>query len=159
MMIYFFCFETKNNLLGFFSRVWTEIHFSLKSPFIYYFQIFIEIICRCLSVMYNRKQRSVLGEQLFCSESFCKIINVNLKQQRTKDETLILFHLEICPLRTTRYFLAFKQYYKRFSKFFDSLFSVSLKMIPSCHTFLNAFEISRKTLLTSSLISKDSCIS
>ena len=121
-MIYFFCFAAKNDFMSLFSRVWIKVYFPLKGLVIYYFQIFTEIISKCLSVMYNRKQRSIIRKQLYLgSEAFCEIINVNQKQERTKNGTpaLIYFHVETCPLRTTRCFLSFKKSSKRFSKFPD----------------------------------------
>ena len=57
---FFFCLATKNDSLRLFSSISNEGHFPLKSPVIYRFQIFIEIICRCLSVMYNRKPRNII---------------------------------------------------------------------------------------------------
>ena len=133
-MIYFFCFATKNNFTSLFSRNWIKVHFPLKDQvIIYYFQIFVEIICRCLSVMHNRKQRSIICKQpCIGSDAFWKIINVNQKQQRTKDGTLrysridIFSCREISQLRTTRCFLSFKKSSKRFSKFPDIPFCVSL---------------------------------
>ena len=99
-MIYFFCFAAKNDFMSLFSRVWIKVHFPLKGPVIYYFQIFIEIICRCLSVMYNRKQRGIICKQFYIgSEAFSKIINVNQKQQRTKDGTLRYSSIDIFPSR------------------------------------------------------------
>ena len=84
-----FALRLKNDYMSLFSRVWVKVHFPLKGTVIYYFQIFIEIICRCLSVMYNRKQRSIICKQLYIGrEAFCKIINVNEKQKRTKDGIL-----------------------------------------------------------------------
>ena len=74
---------------------------------------------------------------------------------------LTFFHVENCPLRITRCFLSFKKSRKRFSKFPDMPFWVSLKMIPSCHTLSNAFAISRNILLTSRPLSKElytSCV-
>ena len=67
-MIYFFCFTTKNDFLSLFSRVWIEVHFPLKGKWLY------------------------IG-----SEAFCKIINVNQKQKRTKDGTLRYFNIDIFP--------------------------------------------------------------
>ena len=81
---------------------------------------------------------------------------------------LTFFHVENYPLRTTRCFLSFKSSLKnllksipfsKFSKFPDMRFWVSLKMIPSCHTLSNAFEISRKTILTSRPSSKELYVS
>ena len=95
-MIHLFCFAAKNDIMSLFSRVWFKFHFPLKSPVIYYFQIFIEIIWRCLSVMYNRKQRSIICKQIYIgSEAFCKIINENQNQQRTKDGTLRYSSIDI----------------------------------------------------------------
>ena len=113
-MIYFFCFTAKNNFMSLFSRVWIKVYFPMKDPIIYYFKVFIEIIC-CLSVMYKRKQRGIKCKQLYIgSEAFCKIINVNKKQQRTKDGTLRYSSIDIFPcgdlsLRTMRCFLSFKK--------------------------------------------------
>ena len=56
---FFFCFATENDFMSLFSRVWIKVHFPLKGPVIYYFQIITEIICRCLNVTYNKKQRSI----------------------------------------------------------------------------------------------------
>ena len=119
---FFFCFATENDFMSLFSRVWIKVHFPLKRPVIYYFQIITEIICRCLNVTYNTKQRSTIYKQLYIgSEAFCKIIHVNKKQQRTRDGTLWYSSIDIfpCPLRTTRCFLCFKKSCKRFSKFLD----------------------------------------
>ena len=86
--------------MSLFSRVRIKIHFPLKVLAIYYFQIFIEVICRCLSVMDNRKQRGIICKQLYIgSKAFCKIINVNQKQQRTKDGTLRYSSIDIFPCR------------------------------------------------------------
>ena len=68
----------------------------------------------------------------------------------------VFSHVENFVLRTTHCFLSFKKFYKRFSKFPDISFWGNLYIIPSCHTLTNAFDISRKTLLTSSSKSKDS---
>ena len=66
----------------------------MKSPVIYYFQIFIEIICRCLSVMNNKKQRSIIWKKFYIgSEAFCE------KRQRTKDGTLTYSSIDIFPCR------------------------------------------------------------
>ena len=72
---------------------------------------------------------------------------------------LTFFHVENCTLRITGCFLSFKKSRKRFSKFPDMPFWVSLKMIPSCHTLSNAFAISRNILLTSRPPSKELYIS
>ena len=59
---------------------------------------FFEIICRCLSVMYNRKQSGIICKQVYIdSETFCKIINVYRKQQRTKNLTLRHSSTDIFP--------------------------------------------------------------
>ena len=124
-MIYFFCFAAKNDFMSLFSRVWIKVHFPLKGPVIYYFQIFIEIICRCLSVMYNRKQRGIICKQLYIgSEAFCKIINVNQKQQKTKDGTLRYSSIDIFPCRDLSVedyalFLSLKKFSNRFCKFLE----------------------------------------
>ena len=52
----FFCFATKNNFLSLCCRFSIKVHFLVKSPVIYYFQTFIEIMQRCFSIMYKRKQ-------------------------------------------------------------------------------------------------------
>ena len=122
-MIYFVCFAAKNDFMSLFNRVCIKVHVPLKDPVIYYSQIFIEIICRCLSVIYNRKQRNIISKQLYIgSETFCKIINVNQKQQRTKDGTLKYSSIDILPcgdLSVENYalFFSFKKSSKRFSKF------------------------------------------
>ena len=72
---------------------------------------------------------------------------------------LTFFTVENCSLRITRCFLSFKKSRKRFSKFPDMPFWVSLKMIPSCQTLSNAFEISRNTRVTSRPSSKELYIS
>ena len=64
---------------------------------------------------------------------------------------LTFFHVEKCPLRTASH--------AKICKFSEMLFWVSLKMIPLYHISSNAFDISRKTLLTSSPSSKDFYIS
>ena len=68
---------------------------------------------------------------------------------------LTFFHIENCPLRFTCYILSFKKSRKSFRKFPDMPFWISLKMIPSCYTLSNAFEISRNRLLTLRLSSKE----
>ena len=72
---------------------------------------------------------------------------------------LTFFHEKNCPLRTTHCFLSFKKLRKGCSKFPDMPFWVNWKTIPSCHTLSNAFEILRKTLLTSRPSSKELYIS
>ena len=72
---------------------------------------------------------------------------------------LTFFDVENRPLRATHCFLSFKKSPKRFSKYPDMPFWVSLKMIPPFHTLPNAFEISRKTLVTSRPSSKELYVS
>ena len=57
-------------------------------------------------------------------------------------------------LKTTRRLLSLKKSRRRLSKFPNIPFWIRLKMIPSCHTLLNAFEMSRKTFLSSWISSK-----
>ena len=57
----------------------------------------------------------------------------------------IFFQLDVCPLRTTLYFLFLKQSSKIFSKLPDIPFCFNLKTRPSCITLSNAFDISRNT--------------
>ena len=85
--------------------------------------------------------------------------NKGRKMEPWGTPVLTFFHVENCPLRTTLCFLCFKKSSKRFSKFPDLSIWVSLKMIPSCYILSNAFEISRKTLLTSRRSSKELYIS
>ena len=134
----------------------------MKSPVLYDFQIFIEIICRCLIVMYNRKQRSIICKQLYIgSESFYEIINDLQKQQRTTDGSLRysstdIFSCRDLPIEDHTLFFSIKKSSKRFSKF--SIFHFEL-VCRWYHTLSNAFDLSRKTLLTLSPTSKDSYIS
>ena len=86
--------------MSLFRRVWIKVHFPLEGPVIYHFEIFIEIICRCSSVTYNRKQKSIICKQLCIgSEAFFKIININQKQQKTKDGTLRYSSIDIFSCR------------------------------------------------------------
>ena len=62
---------------------------------------------------------------------------------------LTLVHKEDCPFNTTLCFLFVKKCFKTFNKFPDIPFSYNLKIRPSCQTLSNAFEMSRKTPLTS----------
>ena len=72
---------------------------------------------------------------------------------------LKFFHVENYPLRIARCFLSFKKSHERFRKFPDLPFSISLKMIPLCHTLSKVFGISKNILLTSSPSSKELYIS
>ena len=56
-------------------------------------------------------------------------------------------------------FLFLRKSHKRFSKLPDIPFCFNLKMRPSCQTLSNAFDISRKTPLTSNPSSNDLYIS
>ena len=66
---------------------------------------------------------------------------------------------ETCPLNKTLCFLFFRKSHKRFIKLPDIPFCFNLKMRPSCQTLSNAFDISRKTPLTSKPSSNDLYIS
>ena len=68
---------------------------------------------------------------------------------------LTLVHEEDDPFNTTLCFLLVNEYFKTFNNLPDIPFSCNLKIKPSCQTLLNAFEISRKTPLTSSPSSND----
>ena len=57
MMIYSFCFATKNYFLSLFSRVCVKVHFPLIGPVVYYFQILIEIVCRCFECHVQQKTK------------------------------------------------------------------------------------------------------
>ena len=77
-------------------------------------------------------------------------------------ETHLRLHLsmkKLIHLKVTLCFLSFKKSDKTLSSLPEIPFCFSLKIIPSCHTLSNAFEISRKTPLTSNQLSKDLCIS
>ena len=145
-MIYFFCFGTKNDFLSLFSRVSIKAHFPLKIPVIDYFQIFMEIICSSLSATYNNKKK-----ELSSANSLALVVRSYLRSlMETKNNKgprleswgtpeLFFFHVETYPMRTTHClhcFLFFKKPYKRFSKFSNIPFWVSLKMIPSCHIIM-----------------------
>ena len=62
---------------------------------------------------------------------------------------LTLIHIKTWSFKTTFYFLFLKKSHNKFKNLPDMPFCFNLKIIPSCHTLLNAFDISRKTLLTS----------
>ena len=66
---------------------------------------------------------------------------------------------ETCPFNKTLCFLFLRKSHKRFSKLPDIPFCFNLKMRPSCQTLSNAFDISRKTPLTSNPSSNDLYIS
>ena len=72
-----FALQLKINSWAYLVGSGLKLIFLLKGPVIYYFQTFIEIFCKCLSVMYNEKQKSIIWKQLCIdSEVICKIINV-----------------------------------------------------------------------------------
>ena len=62
---------------------------------------------------------------------------------------LTLIHIKTWSFKTTFYFLFLKKSHNKFKNLPDMPFCFNLKIIPSCHALLNAFDISRKTLLTS----------
>ena len=62
---------------------------------------------------------------------------------------LPLAHEEDCPSNTTLCFLFVKTCYKTFSKLPHIPFSCNLNIRQSCQTLSNAFEMPRKTPLTS----------
>ena len=66
---------------------------------------------------------------------------------------------ETCPFNKTLCFLFLRKSHKTFSKLLDIPFCFNLKMRPSCQTLSNAFDISRKTPLTSNPLSNDLYIS
>ena len=68
---------------------------------------------------------------------------------------LRLVHVETCPFKTALCFLFLKKSHNKFKSSPNMPFCFNLKMIPSCHTLSNAFDISRKTLLTSNPSSND----
>ena len=68
-------------------------------------------------------------------------------------------HEETCPFGITPCFLAFKKSDNTLTSLPEIPFCFSLKIIPLCQTLSNAFEISRKTPLTSKPSPKDVYIS
>ena len=72
---------------------------------------------------------------------------------------LTLIHVETCSFKTTLSFLFLKKSYNKFKSSPDMPFCLNLKIKPSCNTLSNAFDISRKTLLTSNTSSNDLYIS
>ena len=66
---------------------------------------------------------------------------------------------ETCPFNKTLCFLFLRKSHKRLSKLPDIPFHFSLKIGPSCQTLSNAFNISRKTPITSKPSSNDLYIS
>ena len=63
--------------------------------------------------------------------------------------TLTLVHVETCTFKTTLCFLFLKKSHNKFKSSPNMSFGFNLKIIPSCHTLSNAFDIlSRKTFLT-----------
>ena len=66
---------------------------------------------------------------------------------------------ETCPFNKTLCFLFLRKSHEGFSKLPDTPFYLNLKMRPSCQALSNAFDISKKTSLTSNLSSNDLYIS
>ena len=66
---------------------------------------------------------------------------------------------ETCPFNKTLCFLFLRKLHKKFSKLPDIPFCFNFKMRPSSQTLSNAFNISRKTPLTSNPLSNDLYIS
>ena len=71
------------------------------------------------------------------------------RMQPWETPALTLVHEEDCPFNTTLYFLFVKKCFKTVNKLPDIPFSWNLNIRPSCQTLSNAFEMSRKTPLTS----------
>ena len=65
------------------------------------------------------------------------------------------FHEKTCPFKVSLCFLSFEKSDKTLSTLPEIPFCFSLKIIPSCQTLSNDFEISRKAPLTSNHLSKD----
>ena len=107
--------------------------------------LLFKIIWRGLNVMYDRNQRDIIWKSFALDERPAVRLLMSIKNKgpglgHWRTPALIFFPVENYP---------FKKSCKRFSKFPDLSFWVSLRMISSCHTLLNAFKISRNTLLTS----------
>ena len=72
---------------------------------------------------------------------------------------MTLVHVETCPFKTTLGFLFLEKSHNKFKSSPNIPFRFNLKIIPSCHTLSNAFDISRNTLLTLNSSSNDLYIS
>ena len=96
--------------MSLFSRVWIKVHFPLKGPVIYYFQIFIEVICQVSCTRENKEVSSANSFTLVVRSSVRSLMyNKNKKGPRMEScgtPALISSHVETCPLRTTRCFLS-----------------------------------------------------
>ena len=68
---------------------------------------------------------------------------------------LTLVHVKTCLFKTTLCFMFLKKAHNKFKSSPDMPFCFNLKIIPSCHTLSNDFDITRKTLLTSNTSSND----
>ena len=61
---------------------------------------------------------------------------------------LTLVQDETCPFKTTPCFQFLKKTHIKFKRSIDMTFSLSFKIIPSCYTLWNTFDIFRKARLT-----------
>ena len=80
---------------------------------------------------------------------FCELVWDIIDPCRTPALTLV--QVDTWPLRTTLCFLLLKKSVKMFNKSPEMPFCFSLEITPSCQTLSKALDMSKKTLLTSSL--------
>ena len=123
MVVFFFCFTTKNDFLSLFSRVWVQIHFPLKSSVWYPFQIllrsFEEVWQSWITEIKDASSAANLTLVESPSErSFIKIKNNNGPRIEPSSTPAVTFvHAETWPLWTTRCLVSRKKSFKSLSKF------------------------------------------
>ena len=75
-----FALANKNNFLCLFRWVRIETHFPLKSPFLYFVQIFTKLFSSCIWIIYYRKQGSVVCKKTWvCLKIFSQTVYIDQK--------------------------------------------------------------------------------
>ena len=146
-MRYYFRFPTENDFLWLFFRTWVETHFPLKRPSIYLCQVTIQFKSREVLLSWITENKDLYNPS---DKSLIYIKNNNGPSMEPWGKPALTSHQsETCPFNKTLCFLFLIKSHKIFSKLPDIPFCFNFKMRPSCQTVPNAFDISRKTPLTS----------
>ena len=131
-IVYLLCVSTKNYFLSLLTKVWIKTHFPLKIPGFNYWQIVIEfgpwgIASSANNSAFEERPFRILGN------SCCNIYP----------------RKEACPFNTTLFLRLYKKPGQISRKLPEKPFCSNLNMTSPCRTLSKAFEISRKTPLTS----------
>ena len=141
-----------------FTRICIETHLSLVCPHLFIlFKSLLssvtEVFTLCTAEI--NKASSASNTALDNSSAMSSVyIKISKSQSIEPGGTpvLTLVDVETCLFKTTLCFLFLKKSHDKFKSSPDMSFCFNLKVIPFCHTLLNAFDVSRKTLNINSII-------